>query len=85
MSTSTSWKRIRCQDASQSYQLMYEHIQKGSQRAFQLALGSLSSPEPQSTRELASRRSTDFAPSSSGTTGLDEVHLEIADVLIFLQ
>ncbi len=54
---------IRRQDASQSYQLMYEHIQKGSQRAFQLALGSLSSPEPQSTRELASRRSTDFAPS----------------------
>ena len=54
---------IRRRDASQSHQLMYEHIQKGSQRAFQLALGSLSGQEPKLTRELASRRSTDFAPS----------------------
>jgi DNA-binding GntR family transcriptional regulator len=34
---------IRLKDGSQARQLMYEHVQKGAERAFRLALGSLSS------------------------------------------
>ncbi len=38
---------IRLHQPSQAHKLMYEHIQRGSQRAFQLALGSLSGEESQ--------------------------------------
>jgi DNA-binding GntR family transcriptional regulator len=54
---------IRRKDSSQAHQLMHQHIQKGSHRAFQLALGSLSGQEVASSQDLEAGQTTGFAPS----------------------
>lgn len=54
---------IRLQHASRAHQLMYEHVQRGSHRAFQLAFDPLSGQEPRVKGILASRESADFPPS----------------------
>jgi GntR family transcriptional regulator, rspAB operon transcriptional repressor len=54
---------IRRKDPAQAYQLMYRHIQNGSHRAFQLALGSLSSEEAGMGQDLTNAQRAGFAPS----------------------